>query len=93
MKLKLQVTAQDIRNGVPDKPLRCPIAQALISNGYTDHCGYPLRVGLDSIVSANGLIGTMPKHIASKIKRFDSTGQMSPFTFTITHSGNIKRRK
>lgn len=82
--MRIDVTAEDIANGVPRSCDSCPVALAIsrvagkgvINVGttsfrfYTDH--YPLTIG-----------GSFPEKVSKFILRFDGHKKVQPFSFEL----------
>ena len=93
MKLIVDITQEDINNGKRGKPNQCPVAYGLRRlspeafrvdvNGRTDaqSIGYYWTAHVQSL--NGGFHFSIPKDIVQRIKDFDKTGVMTPFTFTV----------
>lgn len=92
-KIHVVVTARDIAKGEPGRDTRCPIALAL------HRCGFPrASVMFDLVLLDADVFGpdrtdvarTLPKSVSKKIEKYDDTGIMKPFSFTL---GGASRKR
>ena len=93
----IKVQRKHIRKGVRGKCKTCPIALA-ISEALTEKFNYEAI----TVVSSTSILmnvpykfyqfwGPIPVEITEKIKQFDATGQMSPFSFELELSDVFNR--
>jgi len=76
----IEVTAEDIANGIPMEPCKCPISLAA-----TRSIGYPCAVAVDYIRKRYGDDhAALPKEAADFVLRFDSGRPVAPFQFEVT---------
>lgn len=78
--LKIQITQQDIVNGIPEKEDKCPIALALLRQGYKH-----VEVYDDYISCQNTNLDIeyfhTPFEAAEFISKFDEGKEVNPFEF------------
>jgi hypothetical protein len=81
--MKIQVTAEDIAEGVRKSPYRCAVACAVRritgEHGRFDVSVYPLNDGPEIFVNRRRSIG--PVHVTEKLRSWDEGGDMEPFEF------------
>lgn len=83
MKLKIEVTAEDIRQGVRNNAFNCPIAHALRrASGHNavrvDVCDLTVNSAGEGLRSA-----PLPPEAESFLVLFDSSLDVAPFTFEV----------
>ena len=90
--LTIAVTEEDIRYGRPSDPCGCPVARAVrrellaryadgvgvVMYGYTISCWVGTRDG-----DSHHIREDMPEEVCNRIKTYDRTGKMEPFSFEI----------
>lgn len=90
MKIKIEITEEDISKGIKQNPSMCPLAHSLRRifpkskvkvgmNSDVQCIGYCWEI----FVSGGGIsiLRNLDKDIVSRIKEFDLTGNMEPFEF------------
>lgn len=83
----IEVRPDHIAHGEATSPFACPVALAI-------HDAFPDEEDISVLVTFTRFYGrnvrrervlkterTLPKHVATKITRYDETGQMRPFKF------------
>lgn len=78
MKLRVEVTAEDIRKGVKDDTCKCPVARAL----KRIFPGSPVEVGV-TYVSIRGVVAAAPRSVRRFVDRFDMGKRVRPAVFVI----------
>jgi hypothetical protein len=88
--IRVDVTAEDIREGRRRDCLGCPIARATRrASGFIwvyvhNPADWEWAVSLDNDRRELKLIADLPPEAGIAAKRFDQTGEMSPFSFDLT---------
>lgn len=75
----INVTQDDIDNGVPDRAHLCPIAKAV----NRDTGGRFVSVGSKTILTVPGDHQLLPDKAVRFIRRFDNRRRVKPFTFEL----------
>ena len=94
MRLRVEVTAEDISAGIPEDSCECPVARALKRAGVVeefafDGHGFPdpwasPRLEFDDIYDeGDRLVVRMPIEAGRFAERFDARQPVEPFTFEI----------
>ena len=81
-KVTIQVSDEDIRRGVKAKCTGCPVAQALRRSGFPD--AYVEKKGFWT--GPGAIVGDFVRvsaRVTRRIRDFDRTGDMDPFSFRI----------
>jgi hypothetical protein len=81
MTVRVDVTAEDLRHGVPFSPLYCPVARAIrraTGEAWLVRAGWMRREDV-----AIGL----PREASDAVKRFDMGKRVRPFSFEVEVSG------
>ena len=83
MQLKIFVSQDNIKNGVPGSPVKCPIALALKESGYkdvyVDELDISLRKGEDIVLYS----WSLSRPALLFIYRFDHNEPVYPTTFQL----------
>lgn len=74
----IKVTQQHIDNGIPCKPSRCPIANAL-----KEHFAGCVVTVIYSICFISNELHHLPSEVSKRIGQFDQGGEMEPFEFEL----------
>jgi hypothetical protein len=80
--MKIEVTADDIAEGVPEDGIGCPIACAL--NRLT---GDRYEVDYEEVTTPDGRVIDLPPEARAFIRRFDRGDEVAPFTFELPLEG------
>lgn len=85
MKVKIDVTAKDIKNGIAVDGENCPIGRAVQRVGFKGVC-----VSNDEFEFNFGEFAVnLPKKASKFISKFDAGTKVKPFTFVINIPNNI----
>lgn len=80
MRHRIEVTAEDIAQGIRSEPLQCPVALAC-----TRVLGKPVRVNSVQfsydIECGSRLFIPTPQVVTDAVNLYDGSGQMEPFAF------------
>lgn len=83
-KLRVEVTAEDIAQGVRNQAFECPVACALTRSGLDHPSAWPSRVYYGPFDAPNGrLTAKLPEEAAAFIAAFDDGRPVEPFAFEI----------
>lgn len=80
MKLKIDVTQEDIDKGTPEKSNSCPIALAL-KRQLPEAEEISVDIVSDFMIDEQRYIGDLPKSGEMFIQDFDNHKQVNPFSF------------
>ena len=81
--MTIEVTQEDIDEGICGDPYRCPVAVALKRIS-----GEKSMVGIGwATVGKMGFV--IPADVRAKISLFDASGKMNPFTFNVERMYNV----
>lgn len=80
-RVKIRVTAENVRKGVRNSFTNCPISLALINSGIK---GFVASTTVLSELFGGSPIFSLPRSAQRFIKSFDLGKAMKPFTFFIT---------
>lgn len=78
MIFKIEVTQEDIENGVPCKSLYCPIALAV-----SRKLGIPVYIGIYTVCAEHNDLAKLPYKATKWITQFDIGRKVEPFSFDL----------
>lgn len=83
MKVKIEVTKEDIKNGTPQDAGKCPIA--LAAKRKVKNMGWVIadRLYIDGYPEGEEKFIDMPKKCEAFIDKFDMVKPVKPFSFTL----------
>lgn len=85
--IRIEVTAEDIREGKPKMCSECPVARAISRafGGAVFAVASNRTFGMHSFaLSGPYRIARLPKHVESFVRQFDCGESVSPFSFDLT---------
>jgi hypothetical protein len=77
MRVRVEVTKDDISRGDPGNCLGCPIALALL------RCGLRCVVVRDDVIRVGGRECDMPSAASEFVQMFDARADVAPFAFDL----------
>jgi hypothetical protein len=84
MKMKIEVTAEDIKNGIRTLKCDCPVALALKRAGLREPIVNCDKVFFFPKLHSPQDIRPLPKKVTAFIRKFDDNRPVQPFSFCLS---------